>query len=264
MSQYQIHRPVTKMTGPGTLFTKQGIYEESDTQKHDLGERLEVGDRVFYYSKAGAAITAGNVCEMPAYSGAATALENSNAVTVAAPAGSTRIYMNTTNAQTANKFAEGYAAIFDATTTGKCWLFRIKSHPAMTTSGTSNYIDLYDPIPEALTTDDQVSLMANMYQNIVQSPATTQAGACVGVAPISITSSSYYFWLQTYGPCQVYASESALVINETFSRTDAAVAGAVEKLSAIDSGSAETPVLGYTLHLGTQDEASIGFLTIRS
>jgi hypothetical protein len=261
---HQIMRPAAKVSGPGTLFTKQGIYEESETQKHPLGERLEVGDRVFYYAKAGAAITAGNVCEMPAYAGATTTLQNTSDVTVAAPAGATRIYVNAvTTAQAADLFAEGYAAVFDATTTGKCWLFRIKGNSALATSGTTSYIDVYDAIPEALTTSDQVCLMTNMYLNIVQSPATTQAGACVGVAPISITS-GYYFWLQTYGPCQVYASESALVLNETFTRTDAAVAGAVEKLSAVDSGSAEQPVLGYTLHVGTQDECSMAFLTIRS
>lgn len=254
---HQTSRPVARHTGPGTLFTQQGIYEESSTAKHELGERLCVGDRTFIYSNAGAAIPGGNLCEQATLGGATTTLQNTCAVTVAAVAGATKVYVNAlSNAQTANTFADGYAAIWDATTAGTCFLYRIKSNSALATSGVTSYITLYDELHLALTTSDQVSLIANPYKAVVTATAAAGGGA-LGVAPVDI-SNGYYFWLQTYGPCAVYP-EAAIDPDEDVVRSDATAGTVCKRASA-----AEGQRVGYSLHIGTAAESCIVFLTLRA
>src|SRR3989304_8148407 len=116
-------------TNDAFLYSGQGIYEESLTAKHSLGTRIVVGDRIFFYASAGEALVGGNFCEAAPYGGATTTLQNTCAVTVAAPVGTNRIYVNAlTTAQAANLLADGYAAIWDATTAGMCYLYRIKGN----------------------------------------------------------------------------------------------------------------------------------------
>lgn len=250
-------KPAGQHFGFPGLFTKQGIYEQSDTAKHKVGEVLNVGDRTFVYSSAGEALYAGDLIGAAAYGGATTTLQTTQAVTVAAAAGATRIYVNAlTTAQAAGVFDEGWAAVFDATTTGKCWIFKVKKSSALATSGVTSYIDLYDEIPEALTTSDQVELMANPYKNVVIH-AATPVGAALGVAPINVTS-GYYFWLQTYGPAAVYP-EAALDVNENVVSSDATAGTVCKQTSATVE-----QIVGYALHIGTAAEASIVFLTIRA
>lgn len=248
-------RPAARHFGPGTLFTGQGIYEESSTAKHALGERLELGDRVFHYASAGEALYAGYLGQQAAFGGATTTLQNTQAVAVAAPIGSTKIYTTAlSTAQDAGAFADGYMAIWDATTTGMCYTYRIKTNSALATSGTASYVELYDPIHIALTTNDQVYLIANPYKSIIAA-GSTASGAAMGVPPISVTS-AYYFWLQTGGPCAVYP-EAALDLDESVCRSDA-TAGTVCKMASATAGQ----VVGYALHIGTAAEAAIVYLTL--
>ena len=250
-------RPAARHTGPGTLFTKQSIYEQSLTQKHELGDRLCIGDRTFFYASAGEQLYAGNLCEGAIYGGSASTLQTTTDVTVAAVAGAKRIYVNAlTTAQAANLYADGWIAVFDATTTGKCWLFKIKGNSALLTSGVTSYVDLYDELPEALTTSDQCEIMTNPYKSVAQLNAS-QVGAPIGVAPINVTI-AYFFWLQTYGPAAVYP-EAALDSGEDVVASDAVDGSVCKRASA-----AESPVVGYAMHIGTAAEASIVFLTIRA
>ena len=239
------------------IASKQGIYEESLTAKFPLGDRITLGDRTFIYSSAGEALTGGFLCEQATLGGATTTLQNTCAVTVAAPIGSVKVYVNAlTTAQSANVFSDGYASIWDATTTGMCYLYRIKSNSALATSGTTSYITLYDELHIALTTSDQVSIMVNPYKSIVTATAAAGGGA-LGVAPISVTS-AYYFWLQTYGPAAVYP-EAAIDPDEDVVRSDATAGSVCKRASA-----AEGQVVGYSLHIGTAAESSIVFLTLRA
>jgi hypothetical protein len=171
-------------------------------------------------------------------------------VTVAAPAGSSRIYVNAlTTAQTAGTFNDGYISVFDATTTGKSWTFKIKYNSALATTGTTSYIDIYDELPTALTTSDQVCFIAPKYKKVTIS-ATTAVGAALGVAPINVTS-GYYFWLQTGGPCSIYP-EAAIDHDEDVCRSDA-TAGTVCKRNS----SADGQLIGSALHIGTAGEGCL-------
>ena len=240
----------------GIVVGGQSIYEQSLTPLFPLEHVIKMGNRTFIYSSAGETLYAGNLCEMAPYGGATTTLQTTQAVTAAAAAGNTRIYVNAlTTAQTADTFKDGYISVWDATTTGKCWLFKIKGNSALATSGTTSYVDLYDPLPEALTTDDQCEFIANPYKSVAQHNAS-QAGCCLGVAPINVTS-AYYFWLQTYGPAAVYP-EAALDVGEDVVASDN-VAGTVCKRASATEG----PVVGFAWAIGTAAESSIVFLTIR-
>jgi hypothetical protein len=235
----------------------QGIYQESETKKFPLGTRYFAGDgRVFRYAQAGAtALIAGNTQEQSPFGGASTEIQATEAVAVAAAVGDTRLYVTAvTTAQAANLFEDGWVAVWDATTAGMCYLYGIKSHPAILATGTASYIDLYDPIHIALVTSDQTFLIVNPYKDLVIA-AAAGAGAVMGVAPISVTA-AYYFWLQTYGPCAVYP-EAALDVDEDVVRSDA-TAGCVCKRAS----GAEGQVLGYALHIGTAAEAAIVHLTL--
>lgn len=240
------------------LISGQGIYEESSTQQFELETRLQLGSRVFYYASAGEALYAGFGVQQALVGGAGTTLQNTQAVTVAAAAGAKRIYVNAlTTAQTANVFAEGWAAVFDATTTGKCWLFKVKGNSALATSGTASYIDLYDEIPEALTTSDQVSLIANPYKGTLLTNISADGGP-LGVAPINVTS-AYYFWLQTYGPAAVYPITS-VGYGDSVVASDDTSGG----LSANANVTLAAYPMGYCLHTGTANESAIVFLTMRA
>lgn len=251
-------RPASQNYGPGALVVSQGIYEESSTQKQRIGERLSLGERTFYYAKASGAIKGGYLVEAAALGGATTTLQNTCAVTVAAPLDTVKVYVNAlSNAQTANTFADGWAAIWDASGTLTAYLYYVKSNTALATSGVTSYITLYDPLHVALTTSDQISLMANRYKDVVTlSSATTLAGDIVGVAPITITTGGYYFWLQTWGPCAVIPT-AALDFDDYVSSSDTTV-GEVEA----DAASANTQILGSPMHIGTAAEAAIMYLRL--
>ncbi len=237
--------------GPGAVVVNQGIYEASSTKKARIGERLQVGDRVFRYALAGGALTAGIFAQTPTLGGAVTTLQNSSAVTVAAAAGERRVYVNAvTTAQAADLFIDGWALIFDASATA-CFLYHIQGNSALATTGVTSYIDLYDDLHVALTTSDQISLLVNPFKSVVTvASATTLTGPLAGVPQIAITD-AYYFWLQTWGPCAVLPS-AAVDLDEYVTMSDTN-AGYVEA----DSASANTMVVGQGMHVGTASEGAI-------
>lgn len=236
----------------------QNIYTESATKKYPLGTRyFKDQDRIFRYALAGAAIPGGNLVEQAEFGGASTEIQGTEAVAVAAAVGDTRLYVTAvTTAQTKDLFADGYVAIWDATTAGMCYLYGIKSNSALAATGVASYIDLYDPLHIAIATADQVNLIVNPY-SALKVAAAAGVGGAVGVAPISVTS-GYYFWLQTDGPAAVYP-EAALDVDEDVVRSDA-VAGTVCKRAS----AAEGQRVGYCLHVGTAAEASIVYLQLGS
>jgi hypothetical protein len=248
-------RPVSQNFGSGALIVSQSIYDESITQKHRLGERLQVGDRVFRYAHSGEALIAGQAIESAAVGGADTTLQNTCAVTVAAKIGDVKVYANAlTTAQVASLFADGWMAIWDATAAGISYLYHIRDNSAILTTGTSSYYTLYDPLHIALTTSDQVNVVTNIYKDVVQSH-TAHIGMILGVAPVAITS-GYYFWLQTYGPAALHAV-AALDLADSITASDD-TAGTWAKSASNTLGNP----MGFCIHFGTAGEASIGFLTI--
>lgn len=243
--------PVGMNFGPGAVIVNQGIYEESSTKKARIGERLQVGDRVFRYASSGEALIAGVFAQMALVGGATTTLQTTRPVAVAAAIGDNRIYTTAlTTAQAANLFEDGWVVIHDDSAVA-CFLYRIKGNSALATSGTSSYLELYDDLHIALTTSDQLEIMTNPFKSVIAVPsATALTGGLAGVPPIAITS-AYYFWIQTWGPAAVLPS-AALDFDEYVGMSDTN-AGYVES----DAATANTVVVGQAVLSGTASEGSI-------
>jgi len=96
----------------------------------------------------------------------------------------------------ANLYAEGYLQV-DTTPGNGNGPYLISGHAAISSS-TAFTLNLAEPILVALTTSSRVGLIANPYQNVIQGPATTATGSCVGVASYIITA-AYNGWIQTWG-----------------------------------------------------------------
>ena len=256
LKQNAKHYPVAKNIQPAIVGGAQSIYEASTSQQFPLGHVIRVGERTFVYASAGEALNPGYAIQQAAYGGATTTLQNTCAVTVAAAAADIRVYVNAlTTAQSAHVFQDGFIAVWDATTAGYSWLFKIKDNTALATSGTTSYVTLYDPLPAALTTDEQCYIIANPYKSVIMHNSAS-GGGTLGIAPVYVASASY-FWLQTWGPSACYP-EAVIDTDEDVVISDQ-VDGAVCPRTSATVGQ----TVGYCLHIGTAGESAIAFLTIR-
>jgi len=194
-----INRPCGEGASRGVTVTGQSIYEESSTAKHKLGERLPLPDgRVFYYAKAGEALTAGKLCS------AQVDTDAEDTVTVAHPAGTTEVTITAASAITKDQYKEGYLIVDEGTDAGS--IYKIKSNEAIA-SGSTGTVTLYDGLVTAWSTSDtDITLVTNLFYK-VQLANTDQIELPLGVPLIDVTS-GYYFWLQTWGVAPVLQDEA--------------------------------------------------------
>lgn len=178
----------------------QGLFEESSTQKHPLGQIRRLSDgREFIYCKMGTT----NAVAGSTYQARVPVIANEANLAVAANANIgdrtlTVTMGDTTLANTANALAEGYVWVSSATGNGHC--YKIKSHPAIAANASGN-LTLYDKIRANLVTTSKVSVVPNTCSAVIQTVANVTA-APVGVATFIVTA-NYYAWLQMSGPCAV-------------------------------------------------------------
>ena len=188
-------------------------------QEFPLGTKVVYGDREFVYAKAGAtALDVGKLMQ------AVLPTDNHKDKTISTAAiGATAIdFTPVTTAITANEYADGYIHINDDT--GEGYLYRIKSHPAISASAAGT-LTLYDPIVVATTTGASTgTLVRNRYQNVIIHPRPPTAPVA-GVTVAAVAASSYC-WLQVKGPCPVL-TDGTIVISELVVPSDA-INGAVE------------------------------------
>lgn len=213
----------------------QEIFQVSTTQNTDLGAQASAGDgRIFRYCLAGTtALVAGNLL---ASQGNISGL--TNLATLVAGTLTTFVSTSSTVTVTANQLAGGTMGV--RTTPGNGLLYRIKSHPAVT-AGTLAII-LEDPLQVALSTASRVDLIPSPYSAVVVSP-TTAVGIPVGIAPLAIPASNY-FWAQTRGPVAALADSSVAAVGQAIS-VSGATAGAI------------TASGGTTFAIGIAQEASV-------
>ncbi len=223
---------VQRVGGPGT----QGIFEESSTPKHPLGEKVELADgRVFRYASFAAATGAGLLVSQDI---SATAIVESDGKLTAASAGATDVIYTdsgTVGSATANQYAGGYLHTTDDA--GEGYNYRIKSN----TAASSNAITftLFDSLQVAVTTATDVAVTGNLY-NKVRAALGTADYIVSGVTPISFTS-DYYGWVQTRGIATVLTDGSDIGIGVPTMLSDA-TAGAVE---VADNSH---PLVGFITH----------------
>lgn len=183
----------TSMKGSPDI-VKQGIYDISSVALHKVGERVQLGERVFYYAQAGGSgLNPAVMLQKPA--------QQANHLNMACPTASAigKDYVWATlggTAVTLNQYAEGYLHINTGTNP---FIAKIKSHLAQATTNGNVKINLYDPIPVATTTSSKVTLSLNPWSGLIVVPNGGQTGASAGVPLVAVTA-SYYFWCQTWGP----------------------------------------------------------------
>lgn len=195
-----------KSQGKTPLITKQSLYEESSTQNHMLGTRLDLGDgRVFRYTKNGAtALAAGKLiqCAVP------VANHLNCAAYAAAAVGAMKVSVTLgATALTINYYAEGYMHCNDVSPEGH--IYKISHHLAADASAVV-VVNLFDPIVKALTTSSEVTLTKHPNDGVVIAPNGGLTQPIIGVPIIDVTA-SYYFWAQTWGSCAVLTQGTVVV-----------------------------------------------------
>ena len=236
-ANYGVHR----VGGPGT----QGIFEESSTPKHPLGEKVELSDgRVFRYASIAATTAAGDIVSQDV--SATAVVEKENGMTAAA-VGATEVIITdscTLGSATANQYAGGYLHTIDDA--GEGYTYRIKSKTAASSNAVT--FTLYDAVQVAITTATDAAITGNLYGKV--RPALGSADyIAAGVAPRAFTA-DYYGWVQTRGIATV--------------RVDAAVAiGLPLMLSDATAGQAEAadnthPLIGFATFAQDTTNGSVG------
>lgn len=239
----------SQLTGAAVV-AAQGIYSESSTQLHHIGELMHTNDgRAFRYAKVGAtALVPGKL-----YQAAAEDTTNLQELTVTTPtAGATSITTTTTVTLTADALAGGFLTIVSATTNAG-QVMRIKGNTAATAAVTTIYLD--DPVPYTPTGTVVIDCITNPYSGVIVAP-TTETSSPVGAA-VYKTTAAYYGWLQTHGPCPLVAV-SAITVGD-----DVIVAGATTAGGVSVAGAATiSGKVGYAI-TGIADTAyGFVFLTI--
>lgn len=225
----------------------QSLYKTSSVPLAELGSRLVVGDRVFRYTVAAGAINAGDLAQVGAV----------NVLNVTAggtdPANNKAFTFYSALARAADFYAEGMVYAQSGTAANMGHMYRIKSHPAVAT--TSNVtLTLYDPLVKALNVTDKWSIIQNVYRDVVQMAGGTAAPA--GVAPILVTSADY-FWLQTWGPCNVKVGAGAAAGMALVPDVTGQVLGLVQS-NTVNAKA----IVGYNVQIFTASERGLIFLTI--
>ncbi len=235
---------------------------QSATQQFPLGTKLINGERVWRYAKNSA--SALTVIGTPVQGPAAIHADVEDDIVVAASSGETYAIgshtitlTSTANIaaapfSTANGAKEGYVYINGGAGIGQCR--KIKSHAAA--SGTSTFlVTCYEPWTVApIAGDSECGIAENPYSNVVATAAVCTAPV-LGVAGLAVTA-SYYFWIQSGGPCAVTAHAAIAQGNWAVVGTTAAKA---------DPGAAVTTeyIIGWMITPGIKDaDAAMIFLTI--
>jgi len=241
--------------GPGATLVGQSIYSQSTTKNHALGERLQIGNRVFYYASAGEALVAGMLCESAAFGGSSATIQTNLTVPTVTDgsnaAGQNKVTVTlATDAAVVGLYNDGYLSVYDGTAaTGMGQTYRIKTS-AVATAGGALKLTLYDDLVILLTAGTaKVNLITNEYKAIKTS-AANPVGFPVGV-PLIVVASGSYGWVQTWGPvCGLLGGTAPT--NETGLQRSTSTAGEFECM-VTGAGYLPNPIIGFLMHIAIAD-----------
>lgn len=208
----------SQLTG-AVAIAAQGIYSESSTALHNIGELVHSNDgRKFRYTKVGGtALAAGKL-----YQSRAEDTSNfQNLVCAVSSAGDTSITTTTTVTLTANQLAGGFLVI-ESATTGAGFTYKIKSHAAATAAVVT--FNLEDPIVVATTGTVNIDVHPNPYDAVIIAP-TTSTSVQAGFAVYNVTA-AYFGWLCTHGPTAALA-QGTIVVGDNVCPAETTTAGAI-------------------------------------
>lgn len=221
----------------------------SSTKQHPLGTRGHTVDgRVFRYAQnGGTALAAHYVCGTAAEGPASTATDQFFYSAYVAGATYVKLSLSTVALPvlSANYFQDGYLLV-NSTDLAYNQMVRVSGNEALVSSTalgqqTGIWLDV-DGLDKTVDTATCIAkLVANPYAKVVVNPiAATTGGYVIGVTPVAVTA-SYYFWLQTWGPALVLNSEgNAITIDLLAGRpigpSTAVAGGACRPITASASG----------------------------
>ena len=268
----------------GSVSLSPGQEKRTTTIKEfPLGTRALLGERVFRYARAGAGLTAGQLCQHKALR--LSAADSAMGVDTDVAVGGRTIVVNlpsTHDTLDADEFDDGVMYVVGSSDApGLGQMYKILTHTAtqtgVDTGGDMSFTLAYDDgvADTPLTSASVVQVIENFYNRVVPTDIDTVAQAPVGVAPVVVASESY-FWLQTWGPCPVRSetgtrtpSLGAAVI---WARSTSDFAGAVElpqefatALDVVDTVNAsgrDYPHIGFAVGIITGDTAGDDGTTI--
>jgi len=188
----------------------QEIHEQSEVQNYAIGTRLHIDDRVFRYCKARSALKAGHGARNNNYprEGNISAVEfEAGSYTITLPMNDHGV--DYTLEQTLNYWAEGFIWImYSDQTKGFGHQYRIKSSTVASGTIPTQYVTLtlYEALHEDVAASCWITAWPNIYSNIRDADYQKSSVVCVPPRPVT---SGYFFWGQTWGPCQMQQTHAA-------------------------------------------------------
>ena len=187
---------------PAQVHNDCDIYHETVDQRYMLGCKLELADgRIFRYCKCSSVAITTKACMLQEAVVKGDWTNEDQDTGTAAAIGDTQIRIFVTEAPTANVWDGGYLFIQDGI--GQYEMYTIKSH----TLTTLPLVQLEDEggirtATLVTSTGTEITVVKNLYRDVIIHPVTTATGIPIGVPQIAITA-DYYFWAQRRGPCGV-------------------------------------------------------------
>lgn len=234
------------------------VYLEDSVQKYPIGARFEMGERVYRYFKAGAAITytnAGIASYACRTASAVDSYDTSQAAGVGTVSSPFKINGTSAGVPAANAYAGHYIVIQAAVsaTLGRRTMKVMSSSKAATDSPYTVELVLDQPTPIVIAANTDCDLFPSRYADVRPCFAseTGEIGAdwnpVVGV-PASTVASGYWGWCQTWGPCFVVCTSTELG-DAAFDRTAVfSQDGSIEPSNeAWHTGDIASQMAGYTL-----------------
>jgi len=267
------------MAFPESLMgTLADVKECSSTRKHPLGTRLVLPDgRVFHYAKNSTVILAvGKLVCSPAVDGDENVdLVPSAAITTAATNATIVGTMSTASATVAkNRFDSGYMYVNTGTGAGQVVQLATTGNDAGGSS-TGATVKIYFEDENYLsvavdTSSSKLGLVQNPYRDLVVCPqyATYSVVSRPAGVPIATITVSYYFWLQTWGPCPVLMGATPVegeIIMQGGTSTGAAGEATVRAVSTSATGEGvklDLPSVGVVMSGDTDAQYALVYLMI--
>ena len=193
-----------------SLLADRDIWHPTATKYFPLGAIAEARDgrKWRYCEEGGNGLSKAMVNAAAAETTNWTYIAQTNSPDVPA-VGDKIVTVTLTSTAVAGAFIDGY--LFCPDGTGEGDMYTIKNNKAGTTNTAGGYdivCEIADAggIRTALVVASDLSLIANLYKDVVVMP-TTPVMPCVGVNNVAVTA-NYFFWSQVKGPCAVLASDT--------------------------------------------------------
>ncbi len=241
--------------GAGNL-ALPNIYTEDSVQQYPLGTRFEMGERVFRYFEAGAAITKLNVgmCSYLCRTASSVAsYDTSQAAGVGTAASPYKIDGTSDGVPAKDAYAGHYIIPWVTSTLGNVTMKVLSSSKAVSASPYTVELVLDQPTPMAIAANTGNDLFPSRYADC-RSAFQGQDGELsanwnpvVGI-PMAIMTSGRWGWCQTWGPCFLVCTATELG-DASYDRTaifnsDGSIAPCNEAWHTADTAN---QIAGYTL-----------------